>query len=533
MIQMTGSQIIGQQFSSQGHELFHGEQGSTGRVLEPSFRNATPTEIHQAALLAHQSKAAWGNAEPQTRCAFLRKISAIVDANRATILERAALETAYSAQRLAIELDRCLGQLELFAQVIEEGSWVEAVIDRGGPSETGIPVPEMRRMLRPLGPVGVFGASNFPFAISVIGNDSVAAWSAGCPVVAKAHPGHPGTCELLGLCVRQAICELELPEGLFSLLQGNKHRVGQELVQHPHIRAIGFTGSLHGGRALWQWAQQRPEPIPFFAELGSLNPLLVFPSILRGNRSGFTEGLIQSLVFGHGQMCTRPGFVFLINTPEAQTWKDELAQAAAMVPASPLLTAGSLREFSQTISDYQTELGARLIHPTASTDSENPAGIALHLLEVEAQKILNQNIDWRECFGPACVLVSCESMDQLKQLSDTLPGGLTLTLHADQGDEVAIQEWLSDWQTKFGRLVWNQFPTGVRICEATHHGGPYPASFDGQGTAIGTRSIRRFARPTCYQNFPDTLLPQELQADNPRRIWRKIDGQRTQDRLPA
>ncbi len=533
MNQLTGSQIIGQQLSSQGNDPFHGEQGSTSRVLEPKFWNATPTEIHQAALLAHQSKVAWGNAEPRTRCAFLRRISEIVDANRATILERAALETGYSAQRLTFELNRCLQQLETFAQVVAEGSWVDAVINRGEPNDSRIPVPDMRRMLRPLGPVGVFGASNFPFAISVIGNDSVAAWSAGCPVVAKAHPGHPGTCELLGLCVRQAIGELDLPEGLFSLLQGSNHQVGQELVEHPYIRAIGFTGSLQGGKALWQLVQQRPDPIPFFAELGSLNPLLVFPSILRENRSMFTEGLIQSLVFGHGQMCTRPGFVFFINTPEAQTWKDELAQAAALVPASPLLTAGTLREFSQTITHYQTELGARLIHPEPSTDSGNPAGIAFHLLEVQAPKILNQNIDWRECFGPACVLVSCESMDQLKQLSDTLPGGLTLTLHADSSDAVDIQEWLSDWQTKFGRLVWNQFPTGVRICEATHHGGPYPASFDGQGTAIGTRSIRRFASPTCYQNFPEVLLPQELQADNPRRIWRIVDGQRTQDRLPT
>ena len=531
MTSINGAQIIGQQLSEQGAEVFHGEQGSTGRVLEPEFRNATSSEIQQAVLLAHQAQTPWAHAAPATRASFLRHISLHIDNHQKILLERAALETGYSAPRLTMELNRSRQQLEIFARFIEEGSWVDAVIDQGDPNHPSMPLPDMRRMLRPLGPVGVFGASNFPFAISVIGNDAVAAWAAGCPVVVKAHPGHPGTCELLGHCVRQAIHELNLPEGLFSLLQGKQHRVGQELVQHPQIRAIGFTGSLVGGRALWQVAQQRPDPIPFFAELGSLNPVVIIPSAQQNHPPQFSEGLLQSLAFGQGQMCTRPGFVFFVESPDATTWKTELVKMATNLAASPLLTRETFEHFSTTVAHYQSDLGARLLHPTPSTGSVDPAHVDLHLLEVKAQEILERGVQWRECFGPACVLVSCESLDQLKQMTDTLPGGLTLTLHGDESDASEIREWLSDWQTKFGRLVWNQFPTGVRIGEATHHGGPYPASFDGQGTAIGTRSICRFTRPTCYQNFPESLLPEELQSGNPRGIWRKVDGQLTRAAL--
>jgi alpha-ketoglutaric semialdehyde dehydrogenase len=528
MTSINGSQILGQQLSSQGAEVFYSEQGSTGRKLEPEFRNATAAEVQQAVLLAHQAKTTWSKAAPSTRATFLRQISSKVDKHRETLIQRATLETGYSEPRLTMELNRSLQQLEIFARFIEEGSWVDAIIDRGDPHHPAMPQPEIRRMLHPLGPVGVFGASNFPFAISVIGNDAVAAWSAGCPVVVKAHPGHPGTCELLGHCVRQVIHELGLPEGLFSLLQGKQHRVGEELVQHPHIRAIGFTGSLKGGQVLWQLAQRRPDPIPFFAELGSLNPVLIFPSAIRDDPQHLSQGLIQSLSFGQGQMCTRPGFAFFVDSPDAQSWKTELSKAAANFDVSPLLTTGTFEHFSRTLTHYQTDLGARQIHPASSTGNVDPARVSLHLLEVEAQEILDRGAQWQECFGPACVLVSCENMNQLKRIVDTLPGGLTLTVHADERDGSEILEWLLDWQTKFGRLVWNQFPTGVRIGEATHHGGPYPASFDGQGTAIGTRSISRFTRPTCYQNFPESLLPEELQSDNPRGIWRKVDGQMTQ-----
>ena len=536
MDSLTGSQIIGQQLSDHGDEKYRATSAFSGEPMAPFFRNASEGEVDRAVCLARDASGFWATASPDVKSKFLRELAQRVNASRETLLNRASLETGYPEPRLTMELDRSLFQLGVFANLVEEGSWVDAIIDQRKANQAGPPQPDLRRMLRPVGPVGVFGACNFPFAISVIGNDVVSAWAAGCPVVVKGHPGHPGTCELLGRCVQDVIRSKNLPEGIFSLVQGTQNRVGEALVQHPSIRAIGFTGSLRGGKSLWALTQKRTEPIPFFAELGSLNPTLAFPAIFRRNTSDFTKNLLASLTIGNGQMCTRPGFVFYVKCRETEQWTQELLTAASLAPQQPLLNTSVASQFAEATEQYRVQLDARQIFPLQTKDepkSEFDASPpSLHLYQVTAAEVLRCGAKWTEAFGPVCILVGCKDLEEMKAITNTLPGGLTLSLHADPAEQTLAAQWLSDWTAKFGRIVWNDFPTGVPIGNATQHGGPYPASFDGQGTSIGTRAIERFARPTCYQNFPETLLPPELQSDNPRHIWRQVDGRLTQDKLP-
>ena len=519
-ISVEGRQIVGPKLVAEGESSFIAYAKAGKQPLQPTFFDASSAVIDEACEKAAESFAVWKALSGTARAEFFEALAQKLQQHAEPLLERALQETSLPEPRLRGELHRTMSQLRLFAEVVSEGSWVQARIDRGDPNRSPLPKPELRRMLVPVGPVAVFGACNFPFAISVLGNDSVAAWAAGCPVVVKAHPGHPGTCELQGLIVQQVVSELGLPPGIFSMVQGVDHRVSRQLVTHPCIQAVGFTGSLQGGRALNQLAQNRSQPIPFFAELGSLNPVLVFPGALALKQETIARGLVASASFGHGQMCTRPGYVFYCDNDDREVWLQQLVNAAESVPANPLLTSGVSQMFDDHIEQLQAELNATLLVPK---DVNVDDRAAFHLLEVNAEE-LSGEVDWPECFGPVTVLVRCKDVAAMTRLAESLPGGLTCSIFSEDDDRESAVDWLERLPGKFGRIVWSGFPTGVEVGHATHHGGPYPASFDGQGTSIGTASISRFSRPVCFQNVPEDLLPVDLQDANPRQILRLHDG---------
>jgi len=443
------------------------------------------------------------------------------------IIERAHLETALPRPRLHSETARTCNQLRLFATVVEEGSWVMARIDRADPQRKPLPKPDVRSMWHALGPVVVFGASNFPLAFSVAGGDTASAFAAGNPVVVKAHPAHAGTCELVGRAIRESVRAQGLPEGVFSLLFDSDTSVGTALVQHRLVKAGGFTGSTQAGRALMNLAASRPEPIPFYAEMGSTNPLFLLPGALAARGKDIASQLHGSFTLGAGQFCTKPGLVFVPVSDAAAGFLAEFRDKASHCSQFTLLTSG-IR------SAYQHEVQSRKKHEGVVTiaegqqPNEGPAfHVGVHVFEVDAPTLLENAELESELFGPSTLLVRFASKEQILQVARSLSGHLTATIHGTEDDLREFAELLQILRNKVGRLIFNGYPTGVEVCHAMIHGGPYPASTDPRTTSVGAQAIHRFARPVCYQDFPDAALPDELKDANPLGIWRMVDGQLT------
>ncbi len=485
------------------------------------FSNATTKQISAAAEAAQSAFHTYAQTSPEQRAQFLDAIADAVHEAPA-LLETAAQESALPMPRLEGERARTVGQLRMFASLLREGSWVDARIDRAQPERKPLPKPDLRRMLQPLGPVAVFGASNFPLAFSVAGGDTASALAAGNPVVVKAHPAHPATSEIAAQAIRDAASRCGLPEGVFSMVHGSSPEVSITLVQHPAIAAVGFTGSLKAGRALLDAAASRPDPIPVFAEMGSLNPMFLLPDALEQRGEAIAEGLMASVTLGVGQFCTKPGVVFAVRGAKLDAFKEHLAAKLQSVAAGTMLHVGIARAFHESCNNLQTfpELNAFAKGSPSGTDREAAAMGA----SVSYENFLKRPELAEEVFGPFVLLVECPDEASMLQAAGSLHGQLTATVHSDAPDSTPVQSLMQCLSHRAGRLILNGFPTGVEVCPSMHHGGPYPATTDARYTSVGTAAIFRFARPVSYQNFPQALLPDALKDNNPLGISRLVDG---------
>jgi NADP-dependent aldehyde dehydrogenase len=527
MAELQGTSLIGGAPTARGARTFQAVDPVTGQPLAPHFHAATDADVARACELATEAAEAYGRTPSNVRAAFLRAIADGLTAAGETIIARAHAESALPLPRLQGELGRTCAQLRLFADVLDEGSWVDARIDTADPSRTP-PKPDVRSLRRPLGPVAVFGASNFPLAFSTAGGDTASALAAGNPVIVKAHPAHPGTSELVAQVIAEAIVRLVLPPGTFALLFDDGITVGQALVRHPAIRAVGFTGSRRGGEALMRLAAQRPDPIPVYAEMGSVNPVILFPSALHERAAAIAEGLHASFTLGVGQFCTNPGVVLVPAGADGDAFAGLLAERTRRTAAGAMLTPG----ISAAYQEGQTSLGAhgaeRLAGGDAGSASIAACGEAA-LWQVPASRALAEPHLLDEVFGPSTLLVRYDGFGELEQFVQALEGQLTATVHAQPEELREHTALLGQLAGKAGRLVANQFPTGVEVNHAMIHGGPFPATSDGRSTSVGTHAIERFSRYVAYQNWPDDTLPEELRASNPRGIWRLVNGERTRD----
>ena len=517
-MELTGTNLIGGEEVQGTGTAFQGVNPVTGEALGPIFHEAGAPEADRALVVAEVAFRAYGHAPAAERARFLRAIADELMALGDAWLERAHAETALPLARLQGERGRTVNQLRLFADTIEEGSWVEARIDPALPARTP-PRPDLRRMLIPLGPVVVFGASNFPFAFSVAGGDTASALAAGCPVVCKAHPAHPGTSELAARAIARAARATGVTPGVFSLLHGWSHEIGLALVRHPLTRAVGFTGSLRGGRALFDAAAARPEPIPVYAEMGSINPVFLLPSALAERGEAIAQGLAASITMGVGQFCTNPG-VIVTTADEAgeRLARDLAARLGATAPGVMLYER--LRESYVDAVGRARERGAEPLAVAATSSPAVPAA----LLATDAAAFVADAALREEMFGPVSLLVQADGPDELQRVAETLEGQLTATIHGT-GEELREYAGLVRvLQRKVGRLIFNGYPTGVEVGHAMQHGGPYPASTDGRSTSVGTAAIVRFARPVCFQDFPQGTLPVQLRDRNEHGIMRMIDG---------
>jgi len=523
-MKLEGLSIIGQHRSQATGQPMPATNPATGAALGPDYFWATAADVEVAAQIAAQAFTEFSRWPGKRRAGLLRRIAELIEANAAVIQERANQETALPLGRLQGETARTCGQLRLFASLIEEGWWLDARIDHADPNRKPLPKPDVRSMLAPLGPVVVFSSSNFPLAFSVAGGDTASALAAGCPVIVKPHQGHLGTSELVGLRVQQAVKDCGAPEGTFSLLYGAGREVGIALVKHPLVKAVGFTGSRAGGRALMDAAAARPEPIPVYAEMGSINPVFLLPEALKQNAEAIATGLHGSVTLGFGQFCTNPGLVFVERGESATSFLQKLESLMAATPPGTMLTADLCAAYRAGVEKFSKAAGVKR---AASVNAEAGAGGAQSgaaLFVTEADAFLANRGLMEEVFGPSTLLVQCASREQMLAAARALDGQLTATIHGTPDELVANRDLVAILETKAGRLVFNSFPTGVEICHAMTHGGPYPATADGRSTSVGTRAIERFARPVCFQNFPDASLPEELQEANPFGLWRLVDG---------
>lgn len=521
-MELLGKSLLGDKRSTGGGGCFQAIDPSSSSKLAPIFCSATPAEVETAVELASSAFASYAQASGKAKAAFLRRIADGLDAAKDELAERAHLETALPIPRLTGEVGRTSGQLRLFAGVVEEGSWVNARIDPALPDRQPMARPDLRSMLRPLGPVVVFGASNFPLAFSVAGGDTASALAAGCPVIVKAHPAHPGTSEMVGTIIADAITTEGMHPGVFSLVFDAGIEAGTALVKHPLVRAVAFTGSLRAGRALMDLAATRPDPIPCFTEMSSGNPVFVLPGALRKGPGALAAGLFGSFTLGAGQFCTKPGVVLFPESPEATTFVEELGKLVDEAQPYTLLTPGIAREYGRATQERSTEVEVEAT--AARSNPEHCCRVNAQLFTAKLDEFLAKPELADEIFGPDTLLVRCDGTKDYLNAAQALDGHLTATIFGDEDDLVANRELIQILEQKAGRLIFNAFPTGVEVCHAMVHGGPYPSTSDSRFTSVGSLAIYRFARPVCFQGFPQVLLPAELQDGNPLGIRRLVEG---------
>ena len=525
MADLTGRSIIGSQAGGGGEPSIFGINPATGESLQPGYAAVSESELDQAAELAADAFEVFGKSTGAARAAFLREIANNIEAIGDDLAKRAPQETGLPEGRIRMETGRTCGQLRLFASVAEEDSWVDARIDHADPGREPVPKPDVRSMERPLGPVAVFCASNFPLAFSVAGGDTAAALAVGCSVVVKAHHSHPGTAELVGQAVSTAVRDCDLPEGTFSLLYGPGREIGSALVRHPAIKAAGFTGSRAGGQALMKLAAERPEPIPFYAEMSSINPVFILPGALAERSEQLATGLHGSMTLGVGQFCTNPGLTILDGNADIEPFVAKLAELVGGSPGATMLNPGIHSAYGSGADALGRNEAVERVALGQAEDSQCQAGAAL--FRTSADAFLGDESLASELFGPSTLVLTHDGTDKMLALARSLEGQLTATVHGTEADLEANRELLDVLEGRVGRVVINGFPTGVEVCHAMVHGGPFPATSDGRSTSVGTRAIHRFTRAVCYQGFPDALLPAELQEGNPLGIRRMIDGKST------
>ncbi|MCX5661173.1 MAG: aldehyde dehydrogenase (NADP(+)) [Planctomycetota bacterium] len=524
-MELHGKSILGDALADSGAETFESINPATGQKLGPAFHKADAAAIGRAMQLAEAAFTDYRQRSGAQRADFLEKIAAGIEALGDKLVERAVAETALPPARITGERGRTTGQLRLFASLAREGSWVDARIDTALPERQPLPRPDLRRMLIPLGPVVVFSASNFPLAFSVAGGDTASALAAGCPVVVKSHWAHAGVSEMVGRVIQEAAKACGLHPGVFSLLQGRGHDIGNALARHPLTRAIGFTGSRRGGLALLSAANLRPEPIPVYAEMGSINPVFVLPGAMEQRGQAIAQGLVQSVTLGVGQFCTNPGLVVARAEPRLEQFVAQVSQSIAAVAPASMLYSGLCEAYREGVDRLAAAPGVSVVGKAAQAADPARTQAGPIVFRTDATAFLANPDLSEEVFGPATVVVACPKEGDLAAIARGLEGQLTATIHGTEDDLKKNAELVAILQDKAGRLIFNAFPTGVEVSPAMNHGGPFPATTDPHYTSVGTAAILRFARPICYQGFPQSALPPELRDANPGAMWRLVNAQ--------
>jgi 2,5-dioxopentanoate dehydrogenase len=521
-MELIPATLIGSQAVPGAGSAIRAHDPIANQPLDPEFPDSSASQIDAACQLAEAAFDPFRAAPLEARAALLEAIAEEILALGDALIERAMAETGLPRPRLEGERARTVGQLRFFAGIVRQGRFLALTLDSAQPDRKPLPRPDLRLRKIPLGPVAVFGASNFPLAFSVAGGDTASALAAGCPVVVKAHPSHPGTSQLVGEAIQRAVAASALPEGIFSLLHGHQNSVGEALVQHPAIAAVGFTGSRRGGLALVKLAAQRPIPIPVFAEMSSINPVFLLPAALAARAETIAQGFVDSMTLGTGQFCTQPGLLFAIDSPETQSFLKLAGEKLQQKPSTPMLNGGICNAYSTGLEKLLKTRTLQLI-AQGQPNAEGLRGQAA-LFSTDAATFLAHPELSEELFGPSSLVVLCTSAENLLRLASSLEGQLTATLQMDQGDTALAQKLLPKLERKAGRILVNGFPTGVEVAAAMVHGGPYPSTSDSRSTSVGALAIERFLRPVCYQDLPAELLPPELKSDNPLNLPRFEDG---------
>lgn len=520
-MKITGEMLIGASAVRGTDATLRAFDPARNADLEPAFGGGGAAEVARACELAEAAFDDYRHAPLETRAQFLEAIADNIIALGDTLIERAMAESALPKARLEGERARTVGQLRLFASLVREGRWLAATLDSAQPDRKPLPRSDLRLQKIPVGPVAVFGASNFPLAFSVAGGDAASAFAAGCPVVVKSHPAHLGTSELVGRAVQKAVADSGLPEGTFSLVVGAGNAIGEALVAHPAIQAVGFTGSRRGGLALVDIAAKRPVPIPVFAEMSSINPVFALPGALAARGDTLAAAYIDSVTLGVGQFCTNPGLVIGLADSDLDDFIDNAAAALEKKGTQTMLTAGIAAAYQDGVK--HRDAAAKRI--ATGEKSEASSGALPALYRVSAEEFLAKPQLAEEIFGPTSVIVVCGDEDEMILVARSLEGQLTATLLMEKDDVELARRLLPVLERKAGRILANGFPTGVEVAYAMVHGGPYPATSDSRSTSVGAMAIERFLRPVCYQDLPAALLPQALADDNPLLLWRLRDGQ--------
>jgi alpha-ketoglutaric semialdehyde dehydrogenase len=518
--EIRGAILIGAEDATT-RDTFRAVDPASGAVLEPAFSAAGPEQVEAACAQADAAFSSFSESSPEVRAGFLETVAQAVGNLGDSLIERAMAETGLPRGRLESERARTIGQLRLFARVVRTGDWVQATIDPAQPKRTPLPRPDLRRRHVALGPVAVIDASNVPLAFSVVGGDTASALAAGCPVIVKGHPAYPGTGELVARAVRAAVATSSLHAGVFSYLPGPSNVLGTALVADARIKAVGFTGSRGGGLALMRMAVGRPEPIPVYAEMSTVNPVLLLPGALRARSAALATGFAQSLTMGPGQFCTTPGLLIGIAGSDLDAFAQ--AAAAAIRESAPhaMLTTDIRTRFERGVAEIAAHPGVTM---TARGETAGSSGAPAALLRTDGARFLANASLTEEMFGPAAILVAAADLDEVKRVIAALPGHLTATLHLDRADEHIAAGLIPTLSRKAGRILANGWPTGLEVAPAMVHGGPFPATLDGRSTSVGPLAIERFLRPVCYQDLPDALLPKPLRPDNPWHLTRRVDG---------
>lgn len=520
---LHGSNLIGNNLSKTGSSTLRAFSTVTCDFLPETFTIATDAEAEEAIATAKAAFALYKKTTPEERAQFLETIADEIAALGAGLIERTMLETGLPQQRLLGEQGRTTGQLRLFAALLREGSWVEAVIDTALPERKPLPRADLRKMAQPLGPVLVFAASNFPFAFSTAGGDTASALAAGCPVIVKAHTSHLGTNELMAGAIQRAAQKCGMPDGVFSSLIGEGATLGQMLAKHPDIKAIGFTGSYRAGMALYKAAaNERTAPIPVYAEMSSINPVLVLPQKAEQEWDTVAAQLAASITLGAGQFCTNPGLLFVLESSTTDLLVQKLAQLLVAAPEAAMLNKTICNSYHSGIEKVSGLQGVRQLVQRRQAGNEHAATATL--FEVAAETFIANADLQEEVFGPSSLVIRCSSVHQLNEAIASIHGQLTGTVMGTESDVAAFTDTIELLTERVGRLIYNGVPTGVEVCHAMVHGGPFPATTDSRSTSVGADAIKRFVRPVCYQDFPQEQLPEALKDSNPQGIMRKING---------
>lgn len=480
--------------------------------------DATIEEVNSALHEAQVAFLSYKNISGKKKAEFLRAIADEIEALGQTLVTTAMRETNLPEARIINERGRTTGHCRMFANLVEEGSWVDARVDTALPNRAPAPKPDIRKMLVPIGPVAVFGAANFPLAYSTAGGDTASALAAGCPVIVKAHPAHAETSDLVASAIQKAIEKTGVPKKVFQHLHGKSFEVGQALVKHQHTRAVGFTGSLAGGKALFDLANQRPDPIPVFAEMSSINPVILLPETLNNDFEKTAVLLASSITQGVGQFCTNPGLIIAVENEGLNKFIQKLSEEIKKVVPGTMLHQGIADNYHKRLAQTLAQHGIKIEGESTQKAGSNQ-GQSL-VASVEAQDFLKNHLLVEEVFGPFSLIVKCKDFAALHAVVSHIQGQLTTCIIASETEIAAHKNLINMIIEKAGRLIINGVPTGVEVCPSMQHGGPYPATTDSRFTAVGTDAIKRFARPVAFQNFPDSLLPEELKESNPLKIWR-------------